>query len=138
MDKESKIVEFNNEATRLMQKSYESMVSAQKNFSDLAVSRAIEIAKDNNINLEQSQILGVSFAYDYALVAILYKPIIVGPEDNGEPRQIQVPVPCECLWPQDQSWKDIYNQKLKESQDAVKNAKETGEISKALNGQMDN
>lgn len=134
-DKEQKTKDFTSDSELLMKKSYERMLMAQGNFSNLAVSRAIEVAKDNELNLQDSHILGVSFSAQHAVVSVLYKPVIIlNPEDSGEPKQVNIPVPADCLWPIDDSWKEIYQVKLKENQEAIKNAKESGEMEKALEG----
>ena len=138
MNIEEKVSEFNSDAERLMKKAYETMLTSQGNFSNIAVSRAIEVSKDNGINLDQSQILGVSFMPAFAVVAILYKPIIVGPDNNGEPRQIQIPVPVECMFIQNDSWKEIYQDILQKSKEAIDKDKASGEISKAFNGETSN
>lgn len=123
------------EIVGFMTKAYGAMIENQKNFTDIAVSRATIIAEKHNVNLEKSQILGVSFTPDYAIVGMLYTPVLLtGPEDTGEPKPINVPVPVECLFPMDDSWIDIYEQKLAEAESNVKAAKSSGELSKAMTG----
>lgn len=130
MDNNGKVISMMNgvpTATELMQKSYERMLNAQRNFSDLAVARGIEIAKDSGIDLSASHILGVSFTEEMAVVAMVYQPkILMGPDDKGEPKQVNIPVPAECLWPQDDSWKELYHKKLEEAAQAVANMNTDG------------
>jgi hypothetical protein len=130
--KEAKINEFSNDATMLMAKSYERMIVSQGNFSNIAVSRAIEIAKMQNINLDSSHIIGVSFAPQFAVVAVLYKPVILAPGDDGNPKQVNIPVPVECLFPTNDSWKDIYNKILEDATEAIKKDKEAGKLEEAF------
>ena len=102
----------------ILRNAFQRMLQSQGNFSDLAIERAIAIGKNENVDFSKSQILGVSFAPDMAVVAILYQPTILGPNDNGEPRQVQVPVPAECLFVDD--WEPIYHDILEKSIQAQK------------------
>jgi len=116
-----------------MGKSYESMIQAQTNFTDIAISRASQIAHKNNIDISKSQILGVSFTPEYAIVGVLYTPTIVGPGDNGEPRPANIPVPVECLFVHDESWVAIYDAKVAEANAAIQTTKDSGIIADIMN-----
>ena len=123
------------EIKNLMKKSYHTMVENQKNFTDISISRASTIAEQHNINLEKSQILGVSFTGEYAIVGLLYTPTIVAPGETNEPKPINIPVPAECLFPHDDSWIDIYKEKLAEANKSVESAQEDGSIDEAIKGE---
>ncbi len=110
--------------TVLLEKAYKNMIDSQANFSDIAVNRALQIAQINNINLSQAHILGVSFTPILAIVAVLYKPTILAPNEEPGEKQVNIPVPAECLFIVDDSWIEVYNKKLEDARQEVEKDKD--------------
>jgi len=119
----------------LMEQAFNRMVDAQINFSDIAVSRAIEIAKQNNVDLaaDKGHILGVSFAPGMAIVAAVYETKIAIPGQEAGPHQVNIPIPAECLWAED--WRAAYERIKFQHDTASKAAAESGELDRAFTGE---
>ena len=117
----------------LMAQAYQRMAQNQQQFSDLAVKRVIEIAKDQKVDLTNAHIIGVSFSPAVAIVSALYQQTIVAAGNDGQQKQLNIPIPAECLFIDDETtWKERYKTLLNQWENDAKAAKESGKLEEAF------